>query len=801
MKKSIAWLLMIITQILLCVSLGKTQNVINKEVLSADEQAWIKEHPVVRATNYAEWPPIDFFVRGQAAGLSVDYLNLVAGKIGLNIEYVTGDDWTELVKKAQNHEIDILQSAVNLGDRDQYWDFSPPYFNFLMTFFGPVGAEPILTVDNLIGKKIGAIKDWSSYIILKEYYPHLNIIEQPSVKAALTAVSAGQIDVFVDRLPTSNFIISRNFITGVEVIGQSVLPESSDTNPIRFGVRKDWPMLSILLNKGMSLITDDEFHQLLVKWNVDYVLDNVTDLSPEEYKWLSLNKKILVASDPSMSPVSQISSEGKLDGVAGAYLNAIGKKLNIEFEWVGNETWIEGLNKVSNGEAHIMTSVTPTPDSREHLNFTDSYMVVTNMIFNRSNGPSYGNLRGLIGKKIALVKSYSVTHKINQDYPDIEIIEVDNTEKALELLAEGDVDAFISGIPTTANKIAAIGYGEIVISGETPYKSESTFGIRKDLPLLASAMNKALNSITPVETAEISRKWMALKIESSNSSLILQIAIFSSSIIGIILIWTFSLRREVNQRKLIENELRKSQREAETASAAKSTFLANMSHEIRTPLNAIIGFSEVISSEMFGKINQIKYKEYLKDIRRSGQHLAVVINDILDLSKIEAGKWQLKKTEFEILRLLETEIRMLKENAKEKNIALTIKIEPKDERLALLADEICFKRIIGNLLSNAIKFTEIGGQIICNIFRTDENGVVIEVIDNGVGIPKDRLEHVLSPFGQQHDVQKVNEAGTGLGLTIVDQLVRLHSGEFSLESKVGVGTCATLKLNEASVIL
>ncbi len=800
MKKSIAWSLMIIAQILLCTSLGKTQSVINEAVLSAQEQAWIDAHPVIRSTNYTQWPPIDFFVRGQATGLSVDYLNLVAEKIGLNIEYETGNDWMELVKKAQNHEIDILQSATNLGDRDQYWDFSPPYLNFIMTFFGRVGAEPILTADDLLGKKIGVIKDWSSHIILKEHYSHLNIIEQPFVKDALTAISAGQIDVFVDRLPTSTYVISRNFITGVEVIGQGVLPESSDTNSIRFGVRKDWPMLSILLNKGMSLITDDEFHQLLVKWNVDYILGSVNELTPEEYNWLSLNKKIIVASDPTMSPVSQISSEGKIDGVAGAYLDIIGKKLNIEFEWVGNESWTDGLDKVVNGEAHIITSITPSPDSREHLNFTDSYMVVTNMVFNRSNGPSYGNLRGLVGKKIALVKSYTVTQKINQDYPDIEIIEVDNTAKALQLLADGDVDAFISGIPTTASKIVANGYDEVIISGETPYKSENTFGIRKDLPLLASAMNKALNSLTPEERAEISRKWMALKIESNNSSLILQIAIFSGSIIGIILIWIFSLRREVNQRKLIEKKLRNSQREAETANAAKSTFLANMSHEIRTPLNAIIGFSEVISSEMFGKISQAKYKEYLKDIKGSGQHLAIVINDILDLSKIEAGKWQLKKTEFEILRVLETEIRMLKEKARGKNISVTIKIDPKDEALALLADEICFKRIIKNLLSNAIKFTENDGQIICNIFRTNEKGVVIEVIDDGVGISKDRLEHVLSPFGKEHDVQKVNEAGTGLGLTIVDQLVKLHNGEFSLESKIGVGTCATLKLNETSVI-
>ncbi len=225
-----------------------------------------------------------------------------------------------------------------------------------------------------------------------------------------------------------------------------------------------------------------------------------------------------------------------------------------------------------------------------------------------------------------------------------------------------------------------------------------------------------------------------------------------------------------------------------------------MSHEIRTPLNAIIGFSGAMTSGIFGDINPPRYREYVEDIEKSGEHLATVVNDILALSKIEAGKWQLEKSEFLINDCLVDSIRMIKDQASEKELDISVHGEQNSPELVLYADHSALKRIIINLLSNAVKFTERCGEIICSYEVTADGGARILIADTGVGIPPDRIEKVLNPFEQAKNEYDLNEEGTGLGLSIVQKLVELHEGSFSLASEMGVGTTAIITLPAKNVV-
>ena len=225
-----------------------------------------------------------------------------------------------------------------------------------------------------------------------------------------------------------------------------------------------------------------------------------------------------------------------------------------------------------------------------------------------------------------------------------------------------------------------------------------------------------------------------------------------------------------------------------------------MSHEIRTPLNAIIGFSDLMLMGLHGEIKEQKYLDYLNDIKGSGEHLAAVIKDILDLSKIEAGKWQLKETEFSLANCATDATKMLEPQAKQKNIVLSYDRSKLDQSLKLFGDVHAIKRAIINLLSNAVKFTNDGGVIQCSASRTPDGCVVIEITDNGIGIPSDRLAHVLNPFEQCEEAYDLNEEGTGLGLPIVQKLVELHEGVFTLASEAGQGTTAVISIPEKRVV-
>lgn len=250
-----------------------------------------------------------------------------------------------------------------------------------------------------------------------------------------------------------------------------------------------------------------------------------------------------------------------------------------------------------------------------------------------------------------------------------------------------------------------------------------------------------------------------------------------------------TLIAELEEQKLVAEE---SRRRAETANKAKSRFLATMSHELRTPLNAIMGFSEVMKGELFGPLSNPTYKDYSDNIYESGKHLLHLINEILDLSRIEAGRYDLHEEETLMIDVADDAQRLLRLKAQKKGVQI---IEAFDETLPeLWVDRRAMRQICLNLLSNALKFTPKGGSITLTIRGTEDGGQIMSVRDTGPGIPKDELPKVLQVFGQGSLAHETAEGGTGLGLPIVQNLIELHQGQFELKSELRKGTEAIVHL-------
>lgn len=244
-----------------------------------------------------------------------------------------------------------------------------------------------------------------------------------------------------------------------------------------------------------------------------------------------------------------------------------------------------------------------------------------------------------------------------------------------------------------------------------------------------------------------------------------------------------ALIAELEEEKSISDEAR---HRAEGANIAKSRFLATMSHELRTPLNAILGFSEVMKVGILGPIKNPTYNEYINNIHDSGTHLLTLINEILDLSRIEAGRFELYEEAVRLSDVLEDCQLMLKLRAESKGLHLVLDVEPMLP--PLWADERAVRQICLNLLSNAIKFTPNAGIITLSLKSTPEGGQVLAVKDTGPGIPQDEIEKVLQAFGQGSLAHETAEGGTGLGLPIVQNLTELHNGTFELRSQLRKGT-------------
>ncbi len=256
----------------------------------------------------------------------------------------------------------------------------------------------------------------------------------------------------------------------------------------------------------------------------------------------------------------------------------------------------------------------------------------------------------------------------------------------------------------------------------------------------------------------------------------------------------FGIMQDVTDRMTHEKQLRDALNAAERAYAAKSQFLATMSHELRTPLNAIIGFSEIMQKQILGPIGTPRYLEYIEGIRQSGAHLLDLIGDILDMSRIEAGKYTLDIEPLALASVLDLCVRMMAGKAQEAGISLTL--EPlAQEEMSIRADRRALTQIVLNLLSNAVKFTPRGGKVVLCAEAAEKGFVVIRVTDTGCGIPAHKLRTVTRPFEQAHDnLYERKQEGSGLGLAITRELAELHGGTLRIDSEVGVGTRVSVRL-------
>ncbi|HLI20341.1 MAG TPA: PAS-domain containing protein [Stellaceae bacterium] len=255
---------------------------------------------------------------------------------------------------------------------------------------------------------------------------------------------------------------------------------------------------------------------------------------------------------------------------------------------------------------------------------------------------------------------------------------------------------------------------------------------------------------------------------------------------------------DITERKRAEADLRRAKEEAELASRTKTEFLANMSHELRTPLNAVIGFAEIMHGEVFGPLGDGRYHDYAADIRDSGQHLLNLINDLLDVSKIEFGKVELTEEAVDVASIIDSCMRLMRDRADQAGLELTAHT-PADT-LYLHADARRLKQVLLNLMSNAVKFTPAGGKVTVRA-TVEPDGVKIAVSDTGIGIATHDLAKALQPFGQIDSRMTRKYQGTGLGLPLTKSLIELHGGTLKLESAVGRGTTATLWLPPSRIVL
>ncbi|MGR3179346.1 MAG: transporter substrate-binding domain-containing protein, partial [Candidatus Anammoxibacter sp.] len=602
-----------------------------------DEQ-WHSKHVTFRIIT-EEFPPYNYTTAdGKIDGISATIVREIIKKLNHpdNMEVMP---WSEGYKLIQEEDNIILFSTTRSPARENLFKWVGPLVPNNTSFFAKKGSGISITSldDAKKVKRIGVYKDDFGEILLKEK-GFTNLDSVVDNKLNPKKLVEGKIDLWI-----------MNELTGKHMAMQAGIWNKMEKV---FDVQKDYMYIAFSKSTPDSIIkkwkdaldeikSDGTFAQIFSKWIMFSYSDAPKPseiLTAKEKTWLKDHPVINASFDPKWPPVEWIDETGNYVGLTKDYIDLIQEKLGVEFEIVHSANWPEVLKNAKNHEIDMIIAAARTPSRDEYMRFTEPYLNLPSVIITNTDTSGTLTMDDLKGKVVSVVDGFASHEFMQNNYPEIKLDPVSDTLTGLLKVSFGKTDAMIANIAATSYQTEKAFISNLRVAGEIGYMFSLAIASRKDWPILNSILKKGLAAISPGERQAIFQQWVAPEDDSwrlSKEFIITVSAIIGGLFIGGILYWNIALKKVVERRT---KELIISRNEAEAATRAKSHFLANMSHEIRTPLNSIVGFSQILLKESRDHALTEEFKQFLQNIKVSGENLSELINNILDLSKIEAGK-------------------------------------------------------------------------------------------------------------------------------------------------------------------
>jgi two-component system sensor histidine kinase EvgS len=790
-------------------------------VLGKQELNWLAGQERFRIGLRGDQVPLVFDTGdGALAGIYIDYLARLSEKLDVAIEAVALQPEKNRGPVQRESETEAILTTrmpgmpVVPGKR-----FTDPLMSLTYGLFVSAGDAAIRTLADLEGSRIAVIDGDPNQYPMLDPVEAFTPVPVASVSEAVGHILSGKADAFLAPVPVVSDYLQSAMVNG---IGLSDLLDDKPVDVV-FQVDAGNDRLFQVLNKAVSAISHNEHRVIRQSWlqSGQPVLERTgIELSASDLDWLKRHPDLKVAFRSDWPPF-EYSQDGRPTGLVPDLLTRLEDQLNIRFTRAVAGSRMDAEDQLRSGEVDILPGLSRTPRTEDDFLFTRAYLTVPIALAIRDDGRFIGDLRELRSERVGVVNRHAAHDYLLINHPNLDLYPVATVEEGLLALSNGDLDVMVTHIPAVSYTVARLGLSNLRITSITPYQYDLRLAVRKDNPELQRVLNKALGSLEASETESIYNRWIHLDIEQeADYTVVRRVVLIAIVVVLIFLYWNRKLSREVDERIRSENALRRSEdelraakleaerlaREAEAASLAKSEFLANMSHEIRTPMNAVIGYSDLLSNS----VTDPQQRNYLDAIRAGSRSLLMLINDILDLSRIEAGKMRLDYSAVSVRRLLDDVRHIFDLRAREQGITLEVSVDSKMPA-AMMLDETRLRQVLFNLVGNAIKFTHDGGVTVRATARPlkargkdDSLGsemperqfykLVVTVKDTGIGIAQDQLDRIFDAFEQQEGQNTRRYGGTGLGLAISRKLARMMGGELEVESASGTGSVFTVTL-------
>ena len=739
--------------------------------------------------------------KGARKGYGYELLETLSGYTGWQFEYVTCD-WSDCFEKLENGEIDIMGGISYTEDRAEEMLFSDEpmgeekYYLYADLSRADISASDFKILD---GKKIGVVMGTEPEVMLTEWEEkygiktqHVNISNNEDVKQKL---ANHEIDCFVSLEESYWADLGISTITRV---GKS---------SIYYVLNKDRSDLKEELDNAMSTLDEEAPFYTADLCKKYFSLDYKPILTGEEKAWLRKHGAIRMGFLTSDSGVSTYDpATGEITGTIIDYIQFAADCLGnqeLEFQLVGYDDKEAELNALKSGEIDMIFHFDQSPNlaeeyrvARTNTTWTANMMVVTNKQLFTENQ---------VNRVAVPQNKISLTRYIAFYYPQWEIVDCDTQEDAIKLVKDGQADCFITGVSSEAKYSKNHGFYSVLL----PNTAKSCFAVNSGNRSLLSILNKTIKAMPAnMLTSSLamykssSRKVTLSEFIKDNFFMVLLV---SSIAVAAILLTILKLlrkarkaeaaaRKAANDTQKLNAKLQIAVENAESANHAKSTFLFNMSHDIRTPMNAIIGYADLASRH---SDDPAKLKNYMENIQVCGQNLLMLLNNVLDLARIENDKTEMEYSVSDVDKDFRNCIAMFRNQADSKGQTLTVTTQL--QYPYIYVDIPHLTEVCTNLVSNAVKYTGAGGTIRCDITQKPGEkeswcNMVITVADNGIGMSQEFQKHIFEPFERERTSTVSKVEGSGIGMGIVKKLVGLMNGTVAVESKIGVGSTFTVTI-------
>jgi polar amino acid transport system substrate-binding protein len=519
-------------------------------------------------------------------------------------------------------------------------------------------------------------------------------------------------------------------------------------------------------------------------------------LTPAEKNWLEEHPVIRVSSDPTWPPFAFVNEQGHFSGYDAELMELLAAKLGVAWEYVPASTWMEAVSMAASGRVDILTGTAASPEREEILVFTGPYLSFPVALITDIRAPFNQELEAMDGQWVALPEGYITTQHVMRDYPRLNFRLTSNSEQAMRLVSQGRAQFVVENIATASYIIKNKGYTNLKIAGVTDYVFDLRMGVRRDAPLLCSALQKALDSVDASQRSRLLDRWISVedvRVRDRDRLWRAGVAVLLAGglVAAVILAWNRLLARELERRAKVEAELKGAKESAERANEEKTRLLAMAAHDLKNPLTTILLRLEMV--ELLGHVQHPHLREVHDGIRKSANYMVNLIQNLLDAQAIDSGNLRLHDQPVELPLLLKEVCERLQPAARGREVSL--EIEEDLEAGHILGDHEAAQRVLENLVSNAIKFSPPGAAV---LIRTEsaEAKVRVQVRDQGPGIAEEDRTRLFERYTRLGKRPSGLESSHGLGLYIVRELMTQMGGRVWHEASGGRGAAFWLEFKK-----